>query len=968
MRAVESVRNKTFRCPECGKKLRLAPRGEPDTPDPMEGKRFAHYEIKEKVGEGAMASVYRATNLRLDKTVALKILSERATMGPVDTARRFLAEARSAASLDHSNVLSVYYVGESEGKHFIEMQYADGGTVREALSAKGRFDVREAAQVIRDAARGLQAAHTKKIIHRDVKPQNLMLTTEGEVKVADFGLAKLQDTEKELTAAGFVVGTPLYMSPEQVAGKTADHRADIYALGITFFEMLTGHPPFDAATPVAILHMHAFEKIPSPRKHVPNLPESICRIIGKMTRKKPEQRYADCRELIEDLDHFLAGSTEISALEPEEETDTGMRIEVDDINIFQTMARYAFVSGQDPDVVANDLRQKAKELEIPPDKAEQIIAGGLARRRAADKPVQQSIEDVTAKFDKKRLQERRREEAARLFRLVTHLAFVLAAVVVLIVGVCAARSLLEKRRAAAHAQREKEKEQQRLAEAERAAQEGEKLEAKARWQGAVAKYRESLELSDNGFVKRRLAIALKTLSALDLEKQGKWDEAQLLLEEILKDTPAHEAISRRIEWLKGMKHHRAVYEEAKRAYEEKRWKDAAPKLREAAELARKLGLTSDAARLAQNADGKLDEEQERQKQMEWLLDTCRSKRAPYALFAAADYYLASPAHVAHREMLQKAKEEAQLTINGTEDTNPNAPLEETKGLHAIKLRKGEMLYGVLIEKTDHAVEIQPIEGATDIKRLIHIRDIESLDPITTQDINNMRAERVLRGLVDRWKAGQPFDCLQAIGRLMTRFPNAKILSSSAGQKAKFGETLDGLLTKAVGQCEPMCPVCEGTGSVPCDQCNGQGKQSVTCKRCKNPLRLPRCPTCRGGGVRLTGRCENCNGTGRLRCKHCKGKGCVFCGSKGTWDCKVCEGTGRVPTKTKCSACRGTGYLAGKVCPKCYGRGRLPCTDCKGTGRVTCPDCGGKGIVYVPCAKCNQTGRLPCRACQGTGKR
>jgi serine/threonine-protein kinase len=179
------------------------------------GQRIAHYQIESLLGEGGMGKVYKARNNRLDKTCALKILPPELARQDPSLLERFIREARSAAAVEHPNVLPVYFIGRVEENCFIEMQYVDGGNLQDLLDQRRRLDVRTAARIIRDVSNALQAAHEKGIVHRDIKPSNVMLSKKGQVFVADFGLAKIGRARTKLTQDGFVLGTPIYMSPEQ---------------------------------------------------------------------------------------------------------------------------------------------------------------------------------------------------------------------------------------------------------------------------------------------------------------------------------------------------------------------------------------------------------------------------------------------------------------------------------------------------------------------------------------------------------------------------------------------------------------------------------------------------------------------------------------------------------------------------------------------------------------------------------
>jgi len=304
LKVKDELAGKKVKCPECGGIIAV-PGGEAQ-PDPLIGKQIAHYKILALVGEGGMASVYKARNLRLNKIVALKILPQSFVRENPAFADRFIREARSAAQLEHPNVVSVYFVGMEEGHYFIEMQFVDGPTVREIIRSQGKMDIAEATRIIIEAAKALAAAHEKGIIHRDVKPDNIMLSKDGSVKVADFGLAKLIDAEGEQFAQGRVIGTPFYMSPEQCQGKTTDARSDIYSLGATYFHMLAGRPPFTGEDKAAIIRKHVNDPLPSIRSLREDVPQEVENIINKMMAKNPDERYQNCAELIEDLQKVAA--------------------------------------------------------------------------------------------------------------------------------------------------------------------------------------------------------------------------------------------------------------------------------------------------------------------------------------------------------------------------------------------------------------------------------------------------------------------------------------------------------------------------------------------------------------------------------------------------------------------------------------------------------------------------------------
>ena len=278
-----------------------APSAAAPSVDPLVGKRLAHYQIIERIAIGGMGAIYRAKNLRLDKIVALKILPQHLVEKDKSFAERFIHEARFAAKLEHPNVVTVYSVDYQENHLFIEMQFIEGLSLRQLIKEKKHLPPAEATRIALGVARAMAAAHAKGIVHRDIKPDNILLTKEGEVKVTDFGIAGIEDASGQVARPKFVMGTPHYMSPEQCRGDKVDLRSDIYSLGATYFHALTGRFPFEGTTPMAVVQKHVEAPLPSPRSIVTDIPESVCRMVSKMMAKDPGLRHQDCSELIADM-------------------------------------------------------------------------------------------------------------------------------------------------------------------------------------------------------------------------------------------------------------------------------------------------------------------------------------------------------------------------------------------------------------------------------------------------------------------------------------------------------------------------------------------------------------------------------------------------------------------------------------------------------------------------------------------
>lgn len=259
------------------------------------------YEIISPVGSGGMSDVYKAKDHKLNRFVAIKVM-KREFSKEQNFISKFRVEAQSAAGLAHPNIVSVYDVGEENGIYFIVMELVEGITLKKYIEKKGRLSVKEAVSIAIQVSMGIEAAHRNHIIHRDIKPQNIIISKEGKVKVADFGIAKAATSN---TISSNVMGSVHYTSPEQAKGGYSDEKSDIYSLGITIFEMITGHVPFDGDTTVAIAVKHIEEKMPEPSQYISDIPYSVEQIILKCTQKKRERRYSNMTALISDLKRSL---------------------------------------------------------------------------------------------------------------------------------------------------------------------------------------------------------------------------------------------------------------------------------------------------------------------------------------------------------------------------------------------------------------------------------------------------------------------------------------------------------------------------------------------------------------------------------------------------------------------------------------------------------------------------------------
>ena len=263
------------------------------------GKR---YEILGRVGSGGMADVYKGKDHKLNRFVAIKVLKSDYRTDEVFI-RKFLSEAQAAAGLMHPNVVNVYDVGQDRGLYYMVMELVEGITLKDYIEKKGKLSPKETVSISIQMVTGLQAAHNQHIVHRDIKPQNIIISKDGKVKVTDFGIARATTSTQTISTS--VMGSVHYTSPEQARGGVVDQKSDIYSIGITMYEMVTGHVPFDGDSTVTVALKHLQEEITSPADEVPDLPYSLECIIMKCTQKNPAMRYHDCASLLLDLKRSL---------------------------------------------------------------------------------------------------------------------------------------------------------------------------------------------------------------------------------------------------------------------------------------------------------------------------------------------------------------------------------------------------------------------------------------------------------------------------------------------------------------------------------------------------------------------------------------------------------------------------------------------------------------------------------------
>src|SRR5262245_4365022 len=277
-------------------------------PEDYSGRVLGDFELVRRIGVGGMGQVYLARQRSLKRQVAIKILKGELAAN-VTNLKRFQAEAEAVASLTHAHIVQVYAIAEDQGLHFMALEFVDGRNLRDYLEKKGIPDLPFALEIMRQVASALERAGELGFVHRDIKPENILLSRKGEVKVTDFGLSRsfATDTPIHLTQSGVTMGTPLYMSPEQVRGQTVDPRSDIYSFGVTCYHMLAGEPPFRGATAFDVALQHVQGEVRPLASIRPDLPPDLCAIVHTMMARRPEDRYQSAREILNDLARLRDG-------------------------------------------------------------------------------------------------------------------------------------------------------------------------------------------------------------------------------------------------------------------------------------------------------------------------------------------------------------------------------------------------------------------------------------------------------------------------------------------------------------------------------------------------------------------------------------------------------------------------------------------------------------------------------------
>ena len=288
----------------------------------LTGKQLGSYQIVAPLGEGGMAAVYKAYQPAMDRYVALKVLPRHFASDP-QFISRFQQEAKLLAKLQHPHILPVFDFGETDGYTYIVMPFVESGTLTNLMHGQ-QLPLEQVQRVISQVGDALDYAHMRGLIHRDVKPSNVLMDERGNCLLTDFGLAKIIEGSAHLTTSGTIMGTPAYMSPEQGLGEKLDARSDIYALGVILYEMATGRVPYSAETPMAVVFKHIYDPLPPPRSLNANLPEALERVMLKALAKNPEDRFATANEMVKALQVSLQEITPSSHAMPNQEPDAGI--------------------------------------------------------------------------------------------------------------------------------------------------------------------------------------------------------------------------------------------------------------------------------------------------------------------------------------------------------------------------------------------------------------------------------------------------------------------------------------------------------------------------------------------------------------------------------------------------------------------------------------------------------------------
>ena len=841
------------------------------------------FELLEKIGQGGMGSVFKARQKELDRVVALKVLSPRLSRNSEFVAR-FLREARSAGKLNHPNIVAAIDVGEDEGFYYFAMEYVDGETLAMVLAREGRLPEARALAIATDVARALDHAHHKGLIHRDIKPDNVMVTADGRARVTDFGLARAIDPDEAGADVDRFMGTPSYVAPEQIRSEAdIDCRGDIFSLGITLFEMLTGEVPFRGANPMAVAATILTEPLPSIRKLRSEVSAAAERIVGKMTAKERQGRYATPADAIAALEQAAKAprttrAAPRGAARPRPRASTrpaarraaprrpgrsvGLVVGIAaGIGILATLT-YMLVASRKPH------GDRGPRVVAPPPPTSRVVTP--TPRDETGKTLYDQLSKAVAGADSfAKLKPRAYvSRLARLERIRQDFAkthFHLPPAGAQLYQQVRARigSLEQEAEAAAAAELTRQR-----TRAEAALKDGKLAEALA----AVA-----------GFPKE-LAIASVAPKAQRLQAQ--------IRQRVIAEFQKLDVDGRRLIKQGSLKKARALYA----AVADSGVPEITRRAREAlGEIDKLLAAQGDKAE--------------------------RVAREAYVLTAQAVLdHLAARRYDDARKLLDAAVVEPQLA-SVRERLRELLPL-----VRAAAEVWGHVAGGMRRLKPGQAVRVAGVGG-----EFLRVKGgkvyLRSGSVTMARPLTELHAAEAVGFAQSSMGAPAPqHDIKLGLFLLADRdYDGARARLAAA--KAK-GVDVAAAADLVVRLAPRTCARCKGEGTIPCPDCGGKGHKGVDRKPCD---------ACNGEGKF---ECPKCNGAGSFTCPVCKGTGqefkglrCANCGGRGKIRCSRCKGSGHM----KCKKCRGTGIL-GKP---------IPCEGCKGKKAVTCPECGSQGSFPAP---------------------
>jgi len=844
------------------------------------------FELLEKIGQGGMGSVFKARQKELGRIVALKILSPRLARSN-EFVQSFLREARAAGRLNHPNIVAAIDVGESQGFYYFAMEFVDGETVAKML-ARGPLPEERALGIAADVARALDHAYAKGLIHRDIKPDNIMVTSDGRVRVTDFGLAKaIGKGTPEGTDDERFMGTPAYVAPEQIRSEPdIDCRADIFSLGVTLFQMLTGELPFQGANPMAIAAAVVAEPLPPLRRLAPDVSPAAARLVEKMTAKDPVQRYATPADVVAAIESAAeaprapaARVAQVRALAARRRRSNAPTVAA--VGIILAVAAVAVLaitlrprqggtrSGTHHDVGTTLVPSPRTSVRVPaPDTSRRVTADVLMR------DLSRAVDRANA-FEK----DNPRDAAGLAARL---------------------RSVLDDFPAARRSQLPPE---------------GLDLlrQTELRLRG----------IEDRAATAVETELQERTARADALLKEGKINEAFALLDTFPTALRTSAAIARieqlRLQWRKDAL---AAYDardgQGKKLVADVRLDEAKALYGPYAEC-----VVPEIAAKAKAALAAVEADYEKK-----MAEAKRKARALYVKEAKAIF-----AHLDARE-LREARNLADAAVVNN-DLDPVR--EETRDLlHLVrtatevwdmakagarKLKPGDRLRiagfaGEVVEVTDDKIAMKIGTHAL-AKRITDLAPADAIELAIRGYGASAAAVEAKLGLflLATRERGRERDFDGARKRIQAARANGADVARELALLARFSPQ--------------ECPTCKGQTTVPCPDCGGKGIASIERQECD---------VCKGKGG---GPCGYCHAKGRVRCANCNGTGKVL---GGALPCNQCGGDG----VARCGRCGGTGYLK---CSKCKATGIFtivtPCARCRERKTVTCPQCEGKGSLPPP---------------------